>query len=169
MRRSSYGLGRQRQSSESGSVSMVGSSGGVPAFGGLNISAGVIIVLLEVKTDDFVDRGDSVQIGPRNGDFHGVAAGYADRSVKDAGSVLESGQGGVAVAFDELAVVGVVGCRFAVVGIEIQLHGIIRPRIKGVVLEGIVQDLDSDIEVFIVPKRGENGGVVVGSGDCPVD
>ena len=54
MRRSSHGLRGQREMSESGSVFVIGSGIGAPTCGVLDVTSGVIVVLLEVKADGHI-------------------------------------------------------------------------------------------------------------------
>ena len=86
----SDGSGGQGQGSESGSVVVIGSSDGVPVFGRLDIAAGVVVVLLEVKAEDFVGRSYGVEVGPRNGQLNGVAVSDVGGVMEDAGAVLRS-------------------------------------------------------------------------------
>ena len=71
--------------------------------------------------------------------------------MEDAGSVLESGQSSVVPAFDELAVIGVIGQRVFMFAVQVELHAVVRPGVGGIVLKVGIQYLVSDIEVIIVP------------------
>ncbi|KKS54328.1 MAG: hypothetical protein UV20_C0035G0006 [Candidatus Magasanikbacteria bacterium GW2011_GWA2_42_32] len=86
----SDGSGGQGQGSESGSVFVIGAGGGVPAHGVLDISSGIVVVLLEVKAEDFVGCRYGVEVGPRDSQLHGVAASDVGCVMKDAGAVLRS-------------------------------------------------------------------------------
>ena len=149
---------------------VIGASGGVPAFGRLDIASGVVVVLLEVKAKGHIGGRGDAEVRPRNGELHSVAAGDGGCSVNKVRSGnFERDGGRVALAFDDVAVVGIVGGGVVVSSVQIDFHAVVLPRVHGVVLEDRVQDFDCHIEILIVPKGGEGGGVVVCSGDCSRD
>ena len=94
---------------EVGGGEVVGAGGGIPTHGVLDISSGVIVVLLEIKAEDFVGGRGGAEVRPRDGKLHSVATGDRGCSVDEVRSGdFERSGGRVALSFDDLAVVSIV-------------------------------------------------------------